>query len=86
MLLFQPEGAALFRATLEAAMRTPEGLGWWYLKAIDRLAREHPIGTVCVEGLQWGEVDYPADLEAARRMVAGWGSERSGSAKVRSAS
>jgi choline kinase len=86
MLMFREAGAALFRDTLETAMRTPEGLGWWYLKAIDRLARKHHVGTVPVDGMDWGEVDYPSDLEAARRMTVGWRQAQRGEAKVRSVS
>ena len=85
MLLFSGEGPALFRDELEAVMRTPEGLGWWYLKAIDRLGRDGHVGTVSIEGLDWGEIDYPADLEAARRMVARWTAEAANARKVKTA-
>ncbi|MDX1710736.1 MAG: phosphocholine cytidylyltransferase family protein [Rhodovibrionaceae bacterium] len=89
MLLFRGDGPKLFRDTLETAMRTPEGLRWWYLKAIDRLARQNHVGTVSVDGMDWGEVDYPADLEAAQHMVASWQRQEPGTrpaARIRSVS
>jgi choline kinase len=71
-LAFRGEGPRLFRDATDRTMRTPEGLKWWYLKVIDMLAREGHVGTVSIEGLAWGEIDFPADLERAERMVAGW--------------
>jgi choline kinase len=72
MLLFRDEGPRLFAEALDRAMRTPEGLKWWYLKVIGMLARDGHVNTVSIEGLDWGEVDYPEDLTRARQMVARW--------------
>ena len=57
---------------VERAMRTPEGLKWWYLRVIALLARANVVGTVSIEGLDWGEIDYPTDLQHVQKMVAGW--------------
>ncbi len=71
-LAFRGDGPALFRAAVDRTMRTPDGVKWWYLKVIDTLAHEGRVGTVSIEGLAWGEIDFPADLERAERMVVGW--------------
>jgi len=69
MLLFRGEGAALFRNTIETVLRQETGLKRWYLSVIDEMARSMPIWTCCIEGLPWAEVDCPADLEHAERVV-----------------
>lgn len=72
-LRFDAEGAALFTSEIERTIRTPEGPGLWYLSAIDRLARSGAgVRVASIEGLQWSELDYPADLEAARALASGW--------------
>jgi choline kinase len=72
MLLFKGEGPRLFAEAVDRAMRTQEGLKWWYLRVIALLARENVVGTVSIEGLDWGEIDYPTDLQQAQKMIAGW--------------
>ncbi|MGH6931047.1 MAG: NTP transferase domain-containing protein [Dongiaceae bacterium] len=72
LLLFRGEGPGLFREAVERAMRSHEGLTWWYLKVIGQLAKSHPVETLSIAGLGWGEVDYPADLMRAQKLVAGW--------------
>ena len=58
---------------MEATLRRPEGLRQWYLSVIDRLAREEGIVAVqTIEGLQWGELDFPQDVERAKTLTAGW--------------
>ncbi|MDK2858056.1 MAG: hypothetical protein PWQ89_1175 [Verrucomicrobiota bacterium] len=71
MLFFRDEGPALFRKTVEAALRKPSGLRRWYLSAIDELAQQVPVWSCCIQGLAWGEVDCPADLEHAENVVCG---------------
>ncbi len=72
-LRFEAEGAALFVAELERTMRTAEGPGLWYLSAINRLASAGAdIRVASIEGLQWGELDFPADLTYVRTLAAGW--------------
>ncbi|HVI91683.1 MAG TPA: phosphocholine cytidylyltransferase family protein [Dongiaceae bacterium] len=72
MLLFRGQGPKLFTDTLERIMHTPEGLKWWYLRAIGQIAEHHEVETCNIEGLNWGEVDFPADLESVAAMVADW--------------
>ena len=72
MLVFRGSGPRTFVDKVEAVMRTPEGTTNWYLKVIDRLASEVEIGTVSIKGHRWAEVDFPADLDAARALTAGW--------------
>lgn len=75
-LRFAADGAAAFVDEIERVMRTPDGTGLWYLSAIDRLARrDTDVRVASVEGLRWCEVDYPADLEMARTLAAGWRGE-----------
>jgi choline kinase len=50
-------------------MHTPEGLKWWYLKVIGQIAERHPVETCSIEGLRWGEVDFPADFERVNALV-----------------
>jgi len=72
-LRFDAAGAAQFVAEIERVMRTPEGPGLWYLSAINRLARSGgDVRVVSIEGLQWGELDFPADLVRNSAMAAGW--------------
>ncbi|MGE4088830.1 MAG: NTP transferase domain-containing protein, partial [Immundisolibacter sp.] len=71
MLRFSADGARRFQAAVEHALREPDGLRWWYLSVIDRLADEGLVETCSIEGLRWGEVDFPRDLDTARAVVAG---------------
>ena len=72
MLLFREQGSRLFRDAIEQAMLTPAALQQWYLSVIDLLASEGHVWSQSVRGLQWGELDYPVDLDKALQMVAGW--------------
>ncbi|WP_338661223.1 phosphocholine cytidylyltransferase family protein [Pararoseomonas sp. SCSIO 73927] len=72
MLRFQAGGGALFAAGLEAALRQPEGLRRWYLSVIHALAETGEVRVTSIEGLSWGEVDYPGDLEQAEALVHSW--------------
>ncbi len=72
MLLFRGEGPALFSAALEQAIRRPEALKQWYLSVIHEMAQSGLVDTVSINGLQWTEVDSPADLDQAGELVAGW--------------
>ncbi|MCW0210955.1 MAG: phosphocholine cytidylyltransferase family protein [Achromobacter sp.] len=73
MLLFRGDGGAHFAGAIQAVIREIDGPRRWYLSAIDWLARNGGgVGTVSIEEYQWGEVDFPADVEHARRLVEGW--------------
>ena len=76
-LRFEADGAALFVAELERTMRTPEGPKLWYLSAINRLAQAGAdVRVASIEGLQWGELDFPEDLIQVRALAATWGDSR----------
>lgn len=76
MLAFRGNGPALFLDRVERMMRTPEGVQNWYLKAIDAIAKDATVGTVSIEGLDWAEVDFPADVETATALTARWARAR----------
>lgn len=71
-LAFRGEGADLFREAVRQAMRTPEGVQHWYLKVIDTLAGTGQVGTVSIEGMDWAEVDFLNDIEAASALTRRW--------------
>lgn len=71
-LAFRGEGADLFRETVRRAMRTPEGVQHWYLKVIDSIAETGQVGTVSIEGMEWGEVDFLNDIEVATQLTDTW--------------
>lgn len=71
-LAFRGQGADLFREAVRRAMRTPEGVQHWYLKVIDTLAETGQVGTVSIEGLDWAEVDFLNDIEAATALTDRW--------------
>lgn len=72
LLAFQGEGRGAFIDMVEETMRRPEGTSSFYLRVIDRLASTGVVGTVSIKGESWAEVDFPADLDAARALTAGW--------------
>ncbi len=72
-LLALREGAAdEFRSAIERAMRMPEGTTIWYLRVIHRIAQMSDVWTFDIAGEEWGEVDFPVDVENARAMTARW--------------
>jgi choline kinase len=78
MILFRDRGPILFRDAIEKALRDPSSQAKWYLSVIDDLAQSMPVWTCSVEGLQWCEVDYPADLKLAEGVVAACDGPRQG--------
>jgi choline kinase len=78
-LRFESSGAAVFVAEIERTMRTSEGTGLWYLSAIHRLANAGTEVTVAsIEGLEWAELDFPADLEECQAIAAKWCRQQAG--------
>src|SRR5205085_7656353 len=75
LLAFRGDGAARFREAIDKAMRTPEGTTIWYLRVIHHLAQNGEVWTLDIKGEQWGEVDFPEDVEAARELTARWDAE-----------
>ena len=72
LLAFRSGGAEQFREAIERAMRTPEGTTIWYLRVINHIAQSADVWTLDIAGEEWGEVDFPPDVEAARELTARW--------------
>ena len=72
LLAFRSGGAEQFREAIERAMRTPEGTTIWYLRVINHIAQSADVWTLDIKGEEWGEVDFPADVDAARELAARW--------------
>jgi choline kinase len=72
LLAFRAGGAEQFREAIERAMRTPEGTTIWYLRVINQIAQSADVWTLDIAGEEWGEVDFPPDVEAARELTARW--------------
>jgi choline kinase len=72
LLAFRSGGAEQFREAIEQAMRTPEGTNIWYLRVINHIAQGGDVWTLDIQGEEWGEVDFPPDVEAARELTARW--------------
>ncbi|BCX88765.1 L-glutamine-phosphate cytidylyltransferase [Methylomarinovum tepidoasis] len=73
MIRFHPEGADLFRQTIEECMREPAALQRWYLSVIDEISQSgQPVWTHNIHGLDWMEIDYPLDFKHAEAMVRQW--------------
>ena len=72
-LRFTRDGAAKFAAGVEHVLEKPEGLKRWYLSVIDELARGGVDVRICsIEGLEWGEMDFPQDVENLTRLSSRW--------------
>jgi choline kinase len=72
LLAFRAGGAERFREAIDQAMRTSEGTTIWYLRVIHHLAQNEQVWTLDIDGEEWGEVDFPADVEEARELTARW--------------
>ena len=72
LLAFRAGGAEQFREAIEQAMRTPEGTTIWYLRVINQIAQSADVFTLDIAGEEWGEVDFPPDVESARALVEQW--------------
>jgi choline kinase len=80
LLAFRGGGAERFREAIEQAMRTSEGTTIWYLRVVHHLAQSGEVWTLDIEGEEWGEVDFPADVETARALTARWDAARKAAA------
>lgn len=70
MILFRSSGPMLFRNGLENARADKTCARRWFLSVIDEIAGEETVLTCPIRGLAWCEIDYPADLKQADRIVA----------------
>ena len=80
LLAFRGGGAELFREWIEKVIRTGEGTTIWYLRVIHQIAQEHPVWTFDIQGEEWGEVDFPEDVEHGRELSARWDERRKAAA------
>ena len=71
MILFRDEGPALFRAAIETALRDSAARKKFYLSVIHEMAGLMPVHTCSIKGLNWCEIDYPADLKKAEEILRG---------------
>ena len=69
---FNPIGAKLFKDSIETLMFNQETLAKWYLSVIDQLAKDGNVGICSIHGLDWTEVDFVHDLEAAQALTDKW--------------
>jgi L-glutamine-phosphate cytidylyltransferase len=76
LLAFRSGGAERFLEAIEHDIRTPEGTTIWYLRVIHHLAQQSEVWTLDIAGEEWGEVDFPQDVERARELVATWDAAR----------
>ena len=72
LLGFRAGGAERFRDAIDKAIRTPEGTTIWYLRVIHQLAQSSEVWTFDIHGEEWGEVDFPADVDRAQELTAEW--------------
>jgi len=72
LLTFRAGGSEQFRAAIEAAMRTSEGTTIWYLRVVNHLAQSSDVWTLDIQDEEWGEVDFPPDVDSARILTARW--------------
>jgi L-glutamine-phosphate cytidylyltransferase len=72
LLAFRSGGAEQFRKAVEQAMRTPEGTTIWYLRVINHIAQSADVWTLDIDGEEWGEVDFPQDVDSARELTTRW--------------
>jgi choline kinase len=76
LLAFRGAGAQLFRHAIERAIRSSEGTTIWYLRVIHQIAQEAPVWTLDINGHEWGEVDFPEDVDSAQELTERWDEER----------
>jgi choline kinase len=80
LLAFRGGGAERFRSAIETAIRSAEGTTIWYLRVIHQIAQKDDVWTLDIAGEEWGEVDFPPDVESARALVARWDAQKAAAA------
>jgi choline kinase len=76
LLALRCDGARTFGDAIEKSIRTSEGTTIWYLRVIHHIAQEGPVWTLDINGEEWGEVDFPEDVENAQALTMRWDEER----------
>ena len=69
MILFRENGPVMFRRAVERSLQNPAAVKQWYLSVIAAMAQSIPVWTISANGLQWCEVDFPADFKRAQQVV-----------------
>jgi len=64
------------RTQVDKAMRTGEGTTIWYLRVIHHIAQNGEVWTLDIKGEEWGEVDFPEDVENAETLAKRWDESR----------
>ncbi len=80
LLAFRSGRAGRFREAIERDIRPPEGTTIWYLRVIHHLAERSDVWTFDINGEEWGEVDFPEDVERAQALVSRWDSAKGSAA------
>lgn len=80
LLAFRSGGAEDFRRAIEQDIRSSEGTTIWYLRVIHHVAQSLEVRVLDISGEEWGEVDFPEDVDRARTLVSGWASGRKAAA------
>ena len=70
LLLFRGDGPKLFRDGLEKAVVDTSLVWRWFLWLVNAIAQEEEVRACLINGKAWCEIDYPADLECAQKIVA----------------
>ena len=70
LLLFRGTGPKLFREGLEKAVADTSLVWRWFLSVVNAIAQEEEVRACLINGKAWCEIDYPADLECAQKIVA----------------
>ena len=70
LLLFRGDGPKLFREGLEKAVVDTSLVWRWFLSVVNAIAQEEEVRACLINGKAWCEIDYPADLECAQKIVA----------------
>lgn len=68
VLKFSAAGGARVKEAADALVAAGD-VNAWAPKAFDAICREHPIHAVTALDLPWIEIDFPEDLDRARRVV-----------------
>lgn len=70
--LFRGDGGQKYAQILDRMVREPQGLKQWFVTAVAGLSKQVNVKARAFDDYEWCEVDFPADLQHARHVVAGW--------------
>ncbi len=70
--LFRGNGGTKYAQILDRMVREPQGLKQWFVTAVAGLSKVVDVKARTFDDYEWCEVDFPADLQHARHVVAGW--------------